>query len=43
MQHAWERRGVHVGFSVGNPEGMRPLGRPRYRWDLRKIGCVGMD
>jgi hypothetical protein len=34
---------------VGKPEGKRPLGRPRRRWednirmDLREIGCVGMD
>jgi hypothetical protein len=34
---------------VGNPEGKRPLGRPRRRWednirmDLREIGCGGMD
>jgi hypothetical protein len=34
---------------VGNPEGMRPLGRPRRRWvdnikmDLREIGWYGMD
>jgi hypothetical protein len=34
---------------VGNPEGKRPLGRPRHRWvdnikiDLREIGWVGMD
>jgi hypothetical protein len=34
---------------VGNPEGKRPLGRPRRRWvdnikmDLREIGCDGMD
>jgi hypothetical protein len=32
---------------VGKPEGMRPLGRPRRRWednrmDLRKIGWGGM-
>jgi hypothetical protein len=33
---------------VGNPEGKRPLGRPRRRWedginmDLREIGCVGV-
>jgi hypothetical protein len=32
---------------VGNPEGKRPLGRPRRRWDdgirmdLREIGCGG--
>jgi hypothetical protein len=34
---------------VGNPEGRRPLGRPRRRWvnnikmDLREIGWDGMD
>jgi hypothetical protein len=34
---------------VGNPEGRRPLGRPRHRWvdnikmDLREIGCYGVD
>jgi hypothetical protein len=34
---------------VGKPEGKRPLGRPRQRWednirmDLREIGWEGMD
>jgi hypothetical protein len=34
---------------VGNPEGKRPLGRPRRRWEdnirmnLREIGWGGMD
>ena len=34
---------------VGKPEGNRPLGRPRRRWednikmDLREVGCGGMD
>jgi hypothetical protein len=34
---------------VGNPEGKRPLGRPRSRWEdnikmyLREIGFVGVD
>jgi hypothetical protein len=34
---------------VGNPEGKRPLGRPRRRWvnnikmNLREIECDGMD
>jgi hypothetical protein len=34
---------------VGKPEGKRPLGRPRGRWednikmDLREVGCEGMD
>jgi hypothetical protein len=36
-------------ISVGNPEGRRPLGRPRRRWvnnirmDLREIGWDGVD
>ena len=34
---------------VGKPEGKRPLGRPRCKWegnikmDLQEVGCVGMD
>ena len=34
---------------VGKPEGMRPLGRPRHRWednikmDLQEVGYGGMD
>jgi hypothetical protein len=36
------------GILVGKPEGKRPLGRPRRRWenikmDLREIGLGGMD
>jgi hypothetical protein len=33
---------------VGKPEGKRPLGRPRYRWEdtikiyLQEVGCGGM-
>jgi hypothetical protein len=33
---------------AGKPDGKRPLGRPRRRWedgikmDLREIGCVGV-
>ena len=33
------------GFGVGKPEGKRPLGRPRRRWednikmDLQEVGC----
>jgi hypothetical protein len=36
-------------FLVGKPEGKRPLGRPRHRWengitmDLREIGLGGVD
>ena len=43
-----ERRGVYRVF-VGKPEGNRPLGRPRRRWennikiDLQEVGCGGMD
>jgi len=34
---------------VRKPEGKRPLGRPRHRWednikiDLQEVGCKGMD
>jgi len=34
---------------MGKPEGKRPLGKPRYRWednikmDLQEVGCGGMD
>ena len=43
-----ERRGVY-GVLVGKPEGKRPLGRPRRRWednikmDLQEVGCGGVD
>jgi hypothetical protein len=43
-----ERRGVYRVL-VGKPEGKRPLGRPRGRWqnnikmDLQELGCVVMD
>jgi len=39
-----EERGVYRVL-VGNPEGRRPLGRPRRRWvdnirmDLQEVGC----
>jgi len=42
-----ERRGVYR-FLVGKPEGKRPLGRPRHRWednikmDLQEVGCGDM-
>ena len=42
-----EDRGVHR--MVGKPEGKRPLGTPRHRWednikmDLQEVGCGGMD
>ena len=43
-----EGRGVHRVL-VGEPEGKRPLGRPRRRWednikiDLQEVGCGGLD
>ena len=43
-----EGRVVH-NILVGKPEGKRPLGRPRHRWednikmDLQEVGCGGMD
>ena len=39
-----ERRGIYRAL-VGKPEGMRPLGRTRRRWednikmDLQEVGC----
>ena len=43
-----KRRGMYRVL-VGKPEGKRPLGRPRCRWednikmDLQEVGCGGMD
>ena len=43
-----ERRGVHRVL-VGKPEGKRPLGKPKRRWednikmDFQVVVCVGMD
>jgi hypothetical protein len=43
-----ERRGVYRVL-MGDPEGRRPLGRPRLGWedniniDLQAVGCGGMD
>jgi len=43
-----DRRGVYRVL-VGKPEGQRPLGRPRRRWednirmDLQEVECGGMD
>jgi hypothetical protein len=43
-----ERRGVYR-ILVGKPEGNRPLGRLRQRWednikmDLQEVGCGDMD
>ena len=32
LARMWERRGVYRVL-VGIPEGKRPLGRPRHRWE----------
>jgi len=43
-----EGRGVYRVLVV-KPEGKRPLGRPRLRWednikmDIQEVGCAGMD
>jgi len=43
-----ERRGVY-SVLVGKPEGKRPLGRTRRRWednikmDLQEVGCGGVN
>ena len=43
VARVWEGRGVHRVL-VGKPEGKRPLGRPRRRWednikmDLQEVG-----
>jgi hypothetical protein len=48
VAHMGEGRGVYRVL-VWRPEGKRPLGRPRHRWediikiDLREIGINGMD
>ena len=40
---------AYTGFWWGNPEGNRPLGIARRRWednikmDLQEMGCGGMD
>jgi hypothetical protein len=52
----WARHAARMGEGrcvyrvlVGKPEGKRPLGRPRRRWednikmDLQDVGCGGMD
>jgi len=49
MWHAWEKGEVVYSVSVGRPEGKRPLGRHRCRWevniklDLREIGINGVN
>jgi hypothetical protein len=47
VAHMEEGRGIYR-VMVGKPEGKRPMGRPRFRWedikmDLQEAGCGGMD
>jgi len=48
VAHMGEGRGMYRVL-VRKPEGKRPLGRPRRRWednikmDLQEVGCGGMD
>ena len=48
VAHMGERRGVYRVL-VEKPEGKRPLGRSRHRWDdnikkcLQEVGCGDMD
>jgi len=43
-----DRRGAYRVL-VGKPEGKKPLGRPRHRWEdnikmaLQEVGCGGLD
>jgi len=45
----WVRGEVHTGFWRVKPEGKKPLGKPRRRWednikmDLQEVGRGGMD
>jgi hypothetical protein len=48
VAHIGVRRGVYRVL-LGKPEGRRPLGRPRCRWednikdDLQEVGCGSID
>ena len=48
VERMGERRGV-FRVLVGKPEGRKPLGRPRHRWEdhinmnRQEVGCGGMD
>jgi hypothetical protein len=48
MWHAWGEERVYRVL-VGRPEGNRPLGRPRHRWEdniklyIREIGIDGTN
>jgi hypothetical protein len=56
LRMRWMGQVAHMGEGTsmykvlaGKPEGKRPLGRPRHRWDdnikvdLQEVGCGGMD
>ena len=48
VAHMGERSGIYRVL-VGQPEGTRPLGRPRHRWEdnikinLQEVECRGKD
>jgi len=48
VAYTCDRRGAYRVLVV-KPEGNRPLGRPRYKWennikmDLQQVDCGGMD
>jgi len=48
VERIGERRGVYRVL-VGKPEGKRPLGRPKRKWednikmDLQEVRCGGLD
>ena len=48
VERMGERRGVYRVL-MGKPDGKRPLGKPRLRWednikmDLQDVGCGGMN
>ena len=48
MAHMGEGKGVYRVL-VGKPEGKKPLGRPRHRWEdnikmvLQEVECGSMD
>jgi hypothetical protein len=33
---------MHYSILVGKPEGKRPLGSPRYRWEDNIFTCTGV-
>ena len=49
MWRFWGKGKVCTRVLVGKPEGKRPLGRPRRRWDddikmdLHEVECGGVD